>query len=152
MTHRFEAVIALSVTAFLVACSAERADAQEVYRLEQVGGQALPVVLEQDAECREDLLEATLTLEADGEWELSTREQEVCGADTAADDEVEEGDFTVDGQTIRFVEEDAPIDVDPDDDPTEIDVEDLAVGTRGEGVLNVRLRDGRTELLFRRQP
>ena len=63
-----------------------------------------------------------------------------------------EGDFTVDGQTIRFVEQDAPIDVDPDDGPTEIDVEDLAVGTRGDGVLNVRLRDGRTELLFRRQP
>lgn len=124
-----------------------RTAAAEVYRLTEVNGGALPVVVEQDERCREELLGGTLTLETDGRWRLMTQEREVCGADVEAEEESEDGIFTREGQTIRFLEEDG----EPNDDEGDegIDAENLSVGTVAGGALTVRLADGATTLTFR---
>ena len=146
-------VTALGVGVLALAAAAASAQVPgqaEVYRLAEVEGRALPVVIEQEGDCRDELLGATLTLAADGEWTLVTQEREVCGDRVEEDEEREEGRYTAEGQTVRFLDEDGEAEEDDrDDEGPELDVEDLTVGTRSAGALSVRLEDGRTAV-FRR--
>ena len=141
------AALGAGVLALAAAGASAQAPAQaEVYRLATVEGRALPVVIEQEGDCRDELLGGTLTLEADGEWTLVTQEREVCGDRVEEDEEREEGRYTVEGQTVRFLDEDgeAEQEDDRDDETPDFDVDDLTVGTRSAGALSVRLEDGRT--------
>lgn len=65
------------------------------------------------------------------------------------DGRAEEGRYTVQGQTVRFLDEDGePEEDDRDDDTQDLDVDDLTVGTRSAGALSVRLMGGQT-VVFR---
>lgn len=146
-------ILASLIAAAGVALSAEGAAAQvastETYQLAQVAGQALPVVTEEHDECRDELHAATLTLETDGTWSLVTTEREVCGQDVDEDEDREDGRYTIQGETIRFTDDDgdAP---QADGDPNELEVDDLVEATRTADGLTVRVADDDTELTFRR--
>jgi hypothetical protein len=147
------AILAASAGTTALVARAQTA-AQEVFQLVGVAGQPLPVLLEEDGDCREELLSATLTLETDGRWVLATNEREACGDDIESDEDQEDGTYAVEGQTLRFLDDDgdAPdADDADDDDDQEIDVDDLTTGTRSGGDLVVRLADGSTDLQFRLQ-
>jgi hypothetical protein len=145
------AILAASAGTTALVARAQTA-AQEVFQLVTVAGQPLPVLLEEDGDCREELLSATLTLETDGRWVLATNEREVCGNDTETDEDQDDGTYAVEGQSLRFLNDDgdAP-DADDDDDDEDIEVDELATGTRSGGDLVVRLADGSTDLQFRLQ-
>ena len=128
--------------------SAQTLSQTETFRLVEVSGTALPVTTEGGDGCREDVIAATLTLEADGGWAMVTQEREVCGTRVEEDEDREEGTYRLEGNAFRFVNDDE--DDDGDDDADELDVEELATGTRTADGLTVRLEDGETVLVFRR--
>lgn len=143
-----------------VGLAAQRSGAQDraavpgAYTLAQVDGRALPVVVETEGACRDELLSATLTL-ADGAWTLQAVERELCeGRDPREDRETEQGRYTLSGAAVTFTDDDAR-DADNADDAddvgerTAVDVDDLATGTLDGGTLTVRLQGGQT-LSFRR--
>jgi hypothetical protein len=121
----------------------------EVYRLTEIGGVPLPVVhdLEDEGRCREELFSATLTLYDNGSWSLVSRDREVCSGDFVkdVDQDLDEGLFTVEGSTIRFLDRsgrpphERVLDIIPGDDTG---IEDLDVGTLAPGALTVRLENG----------
>ena len=123
--------------------------AQVTYQLAQVAGQPLPVVTEQTDDCRDELIRATLTLETDGRWTLVTTENEICGQETEEEEDTEDGTYTIEGETIRFLDDDGDTPQDDGND-AELEVDDLVQGTRTADGLTVRVADGDTELTFRR--
>lgn len=133
--------------------AAQEAPSPATYRLVEVAGGALPAVLEEADACREEVLGGTLTLEADGRWTLVTTEREVCGDAVEEEEEREDGTYEVDGDAIRFLDDDVDESDDPEDgadDAGEIELEDLSSGTRTDAGLTIRLEDGETVLVFRR--
>jgi hypothetical protein len=122
----------------------------DTWTLAQVDGRALPLVVETDGTCRDELLSATLTL-ADGAWTLDTVERELCDGRAAAEDrESERGRYTLAGTAVTFTEDDD--DTDDDARPNaagDVDVDELAAGTVDGTTLTVRLREGQTAV-FRR--
>jgi hypothetical protein len=128
--------------------------AAETWTLAQVDGGALPLVVDTDGPCRDELVSGTLTL-ADGAWTLDTVERVLCDGRAAAEDrESERGRYTLAGAAVTFTDEDDADDDDarPDaDDPghVDVDVDELAAGTVNGATLTVRLRTGRT-VVFRR--
>jgi len=136
--------------------AAQEAPSSDTYRLVEVAGAPLPAVLEDGDTCREEVLAGSLTLEADGRWTLVTTEREVCGDAVEDEEEREDGTYEVDGDAIRFLDDDEGEDEDPDgdaddaDDAGEIELEDLSSGTRTDAGLTIRLEDGETILVFRR--
>lgn len=151
ITH--STLLASFVAAAAVAGTADGAAAQvateETYQLAQVAGQALPVVTEENDECRDELAAATLTLATDGTWTLVTTEREVCGQESDEDEDQEDGRYTVAGQTIHFTDDDGDTPT-ADGDDSELEVDDLVEGTRTADGLTVRVADGNTQLQFRR--
>ena len=146
------AAVAAGAFAFDAApASAQAVSAEETYRLVQVAGTALPTVVEEDDDgCREEVLAGTLTLETDGDWKLVTRERETCGNDVEEEEDTEEGEYRIEGSAIRFVEEDDDDDDDDADETEDVDLDDLATGTRTSDGLTITLEDGETTLVFRR--
>lgn len=114
------------------------------YTLAQVNGQPLPVVTETEGDCRDEVVSGTLTLTAGGDWELEYLERETCGATVEEEGEGEDGDYTVDGATLRFSD-------DTDEfDANDFDLEELGVGTLTAQALTVTLQDGQTRLTLTR--
>lgn len=152
MTERNLAA-ALAVTLTLLAVPAIRAEAQaeQRYRLVEVGGSPLPVEVEKGLTCREHVTRGTLTLGADSLWSLQYTQREVCGDRAEVETEHEGGRYSMVADTIRFHDDD-----DDDDDRDwslgrDVDVDDLETGTlAADGTLTVRLRDGKTTIVFRR--
>lgn len=139
--------LALALTAG-TAVQAE-AQAEQRYRLVEVGGRALPVEVEKEWRCRESVTQATLTLRPDSLWAMDYTKREVCGDREEVETEREDGRYSVVADTIRFHDDDG--DDDRDDRDDDVDLDDLATATRAaDGALTARLRDGRTTLLFRR--
>ena len=140
----------IAIAATLVALDAQSAAAQqaETWQLAEVNGAALPTVVETDDDgCRDEVVSGTLTLSADGKWKLTTNEREVCGNRIEEETEEEDGRYTVQGETIRFDDDDAD-DAD-DDDASDDDVDDFVSASRSGSTLTVRLEGERT-LVFRR--
>lgn len=126
------------------------------YRLAEVDGRPLPVTVEEEDGCREEVAAAALTLRADGEWLLEVDERETCGDAVEEETEEESGTYTTEGDTVRFLDDDADEDDDEEDeaegdedDEDELDLDDLDVGTIGGDGLTVRLEDDRATLVFR---
>ena len=144
------AAVSLTAVAAYAAAQAQarpEAGAQAgAYRLVTFAGRALPTVVEEEDGCREEVLSATLTLEAGGRWVLATRERETCGAEVEEDEDSESGTFTASGAALRFAE------ADDDDRPSDddVDLDELGGGTLAGDELTVRLTDDRTVLVFRR--
>lgn len=116
----------------------------EVFRLTEVSGQPLPVSYPEEQGCTEEVMGATLALEADGEWEMRMDKREICGDAVSEDEDVEEGTYTREGQTLRFA-----IPQSTGAAPGEIEIENLAEGVLAGDVLSARLTDG-TTVTFRR--
>lgn len=139
-----------------VQVGAQATDQEQSYRLVAIDGQSLPVVVETEDDCREEVTEATLTLRDNNEWLLEIGEREVCG-DAVEDEEMEEeeGTYAKDGDTIRFSgddesdDEDTAEDEDEAEEEDEVELDDLTVGTVSADGLSVRLADGQTVAVFR---
>ncbi len=129
--------------------AAAQVAAQETYQLTQVAGQPLPAVVEESGNCRDELTGATLTLNPDGTWTLVTTENEICGAQTEEEGDTEDGTYTIEGETIRFLDDDGDVPQDDGND-SELEVDDLVQATRTAEGLTVRVADDDTELRFRR--
>lgn len=122
------------------------------YTLIEVGGKPLPALVEQEVRCREEVTDGALTLRDDGRWLLETTTREVCGDRTEEDRDRDDGTYSSEGSTLRFLDDEGRV---PSDRGwgvgTDIDLDDLVSGTlAGDGRLNIRLADGRTTLVFRR--
>lgn len=147
------AVAAVGIGAVSTAAVATQAAPEaETFRLVEINGAGLPALVEEEDGCREEIVAGAITLEADGDWVLITREREVCGGRVEEEEEErEEGTYEAEGDDIRFFDDDdddAHDDAE-DDDHEEVDVDDLATGSRAADGLTVRLEDGGT-LTFRR--
>ena len=122
------------------------------YRLVQVAGRTLPAMVEQELRCKEEVMEGALTLRDDGRWVLETAIRETCGNRVTHERDTDDGTFTREGGTIRFLDDDGEV---PSDGGwnvrTDIDLEDLVTGAlAGDGTLTAQLADERTTLVFRR--
>ena len=71
--------LSLTVTDAATAQAAPAAPAETRYVLVDVGGKALPVEVEKEWRCREDVTAGTLRLREDGLWRLETLVRETCG-------------------------------------------------------------------------
>ena len=121
------------------------AAAETRYTLTQVNGKALPVEVEKEWRCREEVTAGTLTLQGD-RWRLELAERETCGDRTKEDRDTDDGVYRTEGGTLRFLDDDGRVEDDDDRD----DLDDLRSGTRaGDGTLTVELADGTTRLVFR---
>lgn len=129
--------------------AAAQVESQQVFQLVQLDGEDLPAVIDHDDACHEELQTATLTLEPNGRWQLDMVENEVCGDMRREDQDDEDGRYEIDGNTIRFLDDDGDP-PSPDDDP-DIDVDELHTGTLSDQGLVVVLSDGETELMFQQQ-
>lgn len=122
------------------------------YTLVQVGGRPLPVETEKELRCRDEVTAGTLALRDDGRWRLETDTRETCGDRTETDRDDEDGTYRAEGSTLRFLDEDGRESTEDWSLGREIDLDELATGTIGNGgALSVRLADDETVLLFRRE-
>lgn len=145
--HARRGALVLSLGILIGACAGTQdPEPEDVFHLVEVGGQPLPVSYPEEPGCREEILSATLALEADGEWEMAMSKREICGDAVSEDEDVEEGTYTTDGQAYRFTS--PPVDPGAAS-PGEIEIENLAEGTLQGDVLTARLENG-TTVVFRR--
>ena len=122
------------------------------YTLVQVAGRALPVETEKELRCRDEVTAGTLALRDDGRWRLETDTREICGDRTETDRDDEDGTYRTEGGTLRFLDEDGRENTSGWSLDRELDLDELAAGTLGDGgTLSVRLADDNTVLLFRRE-
>lgn len=132
--------------------SASEAPAVTRYTLLDVGGRALPVQIEKEWRCREDLTAGTLFLREDGRWRLETTVRETCGDRTEVGQEDEDGRYRAEGTTLHFLDDDGDRNRADWELGTEIDLDELDQGTLADGgTLTVRLADEKTVLRFRRE-
>jgi len=127
------------------------APAPTKYTLAQVGGKPLPVLVDDEWRCKENVTAGTLTLNREGRWLLETVTSEVCGDRIEEDRDSDDGTYRTEGGTIRFLDDDGD-DNDRDwDIGNDLDLDELRTGTiAGDGTLTVRLADDKTTLVFRR--
>ena len=130
--------------------AAQAVSQDETFRLIQVAGKALPAVIEEEDGCREEVVSGTLTLKADGIWILVAQEREVCGDRVEEEEEREEGKYSIEGSSIRFVDDDSDGDAEEDDTDDDLDLDDMTTGTRTAEGLTVRLKGSDAVLVFRR--
>lgn len=128
------------------------APAETPYLLLDLGGKPLPVRIETEWRCYEDVVAGTLRLREDGRWRLETTVRETCGSRSKMEQEDEDGIYRTEGSTLRFLDDDGRRNgVDRSLDG-QIDLDDLDHGTLAEGgVLTVRLAVGKAVLRFRRE-
>lgn len=142
--------LAYGVLGTAAPAAAQAASQDETFRLIQVAGKALPAVIEEEDGCREEVVSGTLTLKADGIWILVTQEREVCGDRVEEEEEREEGKYSIEGSSIRFVDDDSDGDAEEDDTDDDLDLDDMTTGTRTAEGLTVRLKGSDAVLVFRR--
>lgn len=130
------------------AVATQSAPEAETFTLVAVNGAGLPALVEEEEGCREEIVAGAITLEADGDWVLTTREREVCGERVEEEEEREEGTYEAEGDGIRFIDDDDDDDA-GDRDQDEVDIDELATGSRTAAGLTVGLEAGGT-LTFRR--
>jgi hypothetical protein len=120
------------------------------YRLVEVAGNALPAQIEQEWGCREDVTAGTLILTGDGRWHLESATRETCGGRSEEERDSEFGTYTWTGSALTFLDEDGHSESDREWGDKDIDLDELASGSRApDGALRVKLADGRTTLVFR---
>jgi hypothetical protein len=132
--------------------AAADAPASSTYKLVQVAGRELPVEVDKGLRCRDDVVSGTLSLQ-ENRWRLETTKRETCGDRTREELDSDDGRYRMEGQSIRFFDEDGEAnDKDWDLIGKEIDLDEMTTGTLGtDGTLTVQLADEKTTLVFRRQ-
>jgi hypothetical protein len=121
------------------------------YTLVDVGGNGLPVEIEKEWRCRDEVTAGTLVLREDSRWRLETSVRETCGDRTEVDQDDEDGMYRTEGATIHFLDADGKRNDADWSLQREIDLDELDHGSIDGGTLTVRLADEKTVLRFRRQ-
>ncbi len=150
-------IAALTCTLILAEAASSPVRAQDTtsaqtgtYRLVTVGGKALPATVEQGIACREDVTAASLTLRPDSTWVLEASTREVCGGRTETDSDTDAGRYSIEGRTIRFLDDDGTPETEDDEDSDD-DLDDLTSGRfAAGGSLTAKINDGQTKLVFNR--
>jgi hypothetical protein len=143
--------LSLTLTGAAAAQAAPAAPAETRYVLVDVGGKALPVEIEKEWRCREEVTAGTLRLREDGLWRLETSVRETCGDRTETELEDEDGRYRAEGTTLHFLDDDGNRNRADWSLRSEIDLDELDQGTIADGgALTVRLADEKTVLRFRR--
>ena len=128
------------------------AAAERRYTLVDVGGKGLPVEIEKEWRCRDEVTAGTLVLREDSRWHLETSVRETCGTRTKMDQEDEDGIYRTEGTTIHFLDDDGDRNDADWSLETEIDLDELDHGLIADGdLLSVRLADEKTVLRFQRE-
>lgn len=127
------------------------APAERRYALVDVGGKGLPVEIEKEWRCRDEVTAGTLVLREDSRWRLETSVREICGDRTKMDQDDEDGTYRTEGATIHFLDDDGNRNEADWSLEREIDLDELDHGTIDGGTLTVRLADEKTVLRFQRQ-
>ena len=127
------------------------APAERRYALVDVGGKGLPVEIEKEWRCRDEVTAGTLVLREDSRWRLETSVRETCGDRTKMDQDDEDGTYRTEGATIHFLDDDGNRNEADWSLEREIDLDELDHGTIDGGTLTVRLADEKTVLRFQRQ-
>jgi hypothetical protein len=130
---------------FAAAGNARAQSVTGTWDLRQVADKALPAVIEVEGDCREEIVSATLTLNADNTWRLERTERDVCGSKVEDEKESDSGQYRVGGTTIEFMDDDGKSQQEESGD----DLDDFSVGTVADNVITVRL--GKTETSARFQ-
>jgi hypothetical protein len=130
---------------FAAAGNARAQSVTGTWDLRQVADKALPAVIEVEGDCREEIVSATLTLNADNTWRLERAERDVCGSKVEEEKESDSGQYRVSGTTIEFLDDDGKSQQEESGD----DLDDFSVGTVADNVITVRL--GKTETSARFQ-
>jgi hypothetical protein len=144
--------LSLTVTGTGAAQAAPAAPTETRFVLVGVGGKALPVEIEKEWRCREDVTAGTLRLREDGFWRLETSVRETCGDRTEMEHEDEDGRYRTEGTTLHFLDDDGERNRADWSLRDEIDLDELDQGTISDGgVLTVRLADAKTVLRFQRE-
>jgi hypothetical protein len=128
------------------------AQAERRYTLVEVGGKALPVEIEKEWRCREEVTAGTLMLRGDGRWRLETSVRETCGDRTEMEHEDEDGTYRAQADSIQFLDDDGRREGAERSMLPDVDLDDLDQGSIAGGrTLTVRLTDQKTVLRFERQ-
>lgn len=118
------------------------------YKLAQVDTTNLPVVIKEETDCRQEVTEGTLTLNADQTWKFDAKVRNTCGTEVTESTATEDGKFTITEAGINFDPDD---DVDAtDEDPDELEIDDLAIGTLKDNELRITLDEETKVLVFRK--
>ena len=133
----------MMAAAMVAACAlTQTAQAQSVagtWDLVQVSGKALPAVMEVEDDCREEVISAVLTLNADNTWKLERVERDVCGTKIDEERETDDGRYKMSGTTIELLDDKGKSQADEAGD----DLDDFHVGTLQNNTITVKL--GKTE-------
>jgi hypothetical protein len=128
------------------------AAAERRYTLMDVGGKALPVEIEKEWRCRDEVTAGTLVLRENSRWRLETSIRETCGSRTKMDQEDEDGIYRTEGTTIHFLDDDGDRNDADWSLEAEMDLDELDHGSIADGdLLSVQLADEKTVLRFRRE-
>jgi hypothetical protein len=125
-------------------------DAQSVagtWELVQVSGKALPAVLEVEGDCREEVVSAVLTLNADNTWKLERIERDVCGTKVEEESETDDGRYQVNGTTIQMLDGKGKSQADEAGD----DLDDFSTGTLQANTMTVKLGKTENVVTFRKR-
>lgn len=131
---------------------APTADAQApvgTYELTEVNGDALPVPIEVEDDCTEEVNAAELTLAEQGEWTLQVTSTETCGTEVEEETDTESGTYTTEAEAIVFLDDDGERE-EEERDEDEIEVDELDSAVLQGSTLQVTLADRETRLTFER--
>ncbi len=117
------------------------------WELAEIDGNALPAVIDQDGDCREEIVSATLTVAPDSSWRLESVERDICGNDTKEEKEQDSGRYRPDGNNVEFLDSAGKSQKDESGD----DVDDLSSGTVDGDTLTVQLGKLDKRMTFRRR-
>ena len=117
------------------------------WELAQIDGNALPAVLDQDGDCREEVVSATLTIAPDSTWRLESNERDVCPNKTEDDPQTETGRWRVDGNNIEMLDKAGKSQRDESGD----DLDDVSTGTIDGDTLTLKLGKTDKVVTFRRR-
>jgi hypothetical protein len=139
-------IIAMAMT--LLITDAAQSQVAGTYRLAEIGGAALPATIETEDDCREDVVSATLTLDAQGTWRLEWVEHEICPNQKPEEErESGKGRYRANGAALEFLNDSGKSQGDSDGD----DLDDISAGTIESNTIRVKLGNTDKMLVFRKQ-
>lgn len=117
------------------------------WELVAIAGDSLPAVIDQDGDCREEIVSATLTIAPDSTWRLESVERDICSNSTKEEKEQDKGRYHANENSVEFLDSAGKSQKDEDGD----DLDDLSAGTLEGDTLTVQLGKLDKRLTFRRR-
>ena len=145
--NRILIAVVMAFGAMLLARPAAAQSVAGTWDLVQVGGKALPAVMEVEGDCREEIVSAVLTLNVNNTWKLERAERDVCGDKVDEEKETDEGRYRVTGSTIELLDKDGKTQTDEAGD----DLDDFTAGTVANNTITVKLGKTDNTVMFRKR-